>query len=134
MSQVETADSGAHLGTPRMTLRRFTSDDVDLLVDLDSDPEVMRFLTGRATERDEIRELWMPRILAAYRRNPGFGRWAAQLRESGEFLGWFGLRIDDAPTLPKSSSDTGCVGRPGVRAWRPRAAALWSATRSPSRR
>ncbi len=94
MTGAAPADSGAHLVTPRMALRRFTSDDVDLLVELDSDLEVMRFLTGRATERDEMRDVWMPRILAAYQRNPGFGRWAAQLRDTGEFVGWFGLRID----------------------------------------
>ena len=34
------------LETERMVLRRFTAADVDHLVDLDSDPEVMRFLTG----------------------------------------------------------------------------------------
>jgi len=32
--------------TERITLRRFTTDDVDLLVDLDSDPDVMFFITG----------------------------------------------------------------------------------------
>ena len=88
------ADPGAQLGTARMVLRRFTSNDVDLLVELDSDIEVMRFLTGRTTDREEVRDVWMPRILAAYRRHPGFGRWAAQSRDTGEFLGWFGLRID----------------------------------------
>lgn len=35
-----------YLETERMILRRFTMDDVDALVDLDSDPEVMRFLSG----------------------------------------------------------------------------------------
>jgi RimJ/RimL family protein N-acetyltransferase len=34
------------LETERMVLRRFTAADADHLFDLDSDPEVMRFLTG----------------------------------------------------------------------------------------
>jgi RimJ/RimL family protein N-acetyltransferase len=34
------------LETERLILRRFTGDDVDHLVELDSDPEVMRYLTG----------------------------------------------------------------------------------------
>ena len=43
------------LETERLTLRRFTIDDVDLLVELDSDPEVMFWITGgRTTSREEI--------------------------------------------------------------------------------
>ncbi len=34
------------LETERLVLRQFTEDDVDNLVELDSDPEVMRFITG----------------------------------------------------------------------------------------
>jgi len=34
------------LETGRLALRRFTEADVDNLVDLDGDPDVMRFLTG----------------------------------------------------------------------------------------
>jgi len=45
--------------------------DVDSLVELDGDPEVMRFLTkGKPTPREVL-----PRLLAEYDR--GFGRWAA---------------------------------------------------------
>jgi hypothetical protein len=36
------------LETERLVLRRFTPEDVDLLVELDGDPEVMRYLTGGA--------------------------------------------------------------------------------------
>jgi RimJ/RimL family protein N-acetyltransferase len=42
------------LETPRLALRRFTEDDVDNLFELNSDPEVMRYLNGgRATPREE---------------------------------------------------------------------------------
>jgi RimJ/RimL family protein N-acetyltransferase len=34
------------LQTPRLVLRQFTEDDVDNLFNLNSDPEVMRYLTG----------------------------------------------------------------------------------------
>jgi RimJ/RimL family protein N-acetyltransferase len=34
------------LETERLILRRFTADDADLLVELDSDPEVLRYVTG----------------------------------------------------------------------------------------
>ncbi len=36
----------AYLNTERLTLRRFTAADADLLIELDSDPAVMRYLTG----------------------------------------------------------------------------------------
>jgi RimJ/RimL family protein N-acetyltransferase len=49
------------LGTERLVLRRFTLDDGDNLVELDADPEVMRFITcGRATPRDEIENGVLP--------------------------------------------------------------------------
>jgi RimJ/RimL family protein N-acetyltransferase len=49
------------LETARVLLRRFTEDDVDNLFDVDSDPDVMRFLTGgKPTRRDVIRDETLP--------------------------------------------------------------------------
>jgi RimJ/RimL family protein N-acetyltransferase len=43
------------LETERLALRRFTETDVDNLVDLDSDPDVMRYISGgRPTPREQI--------------------------------------------------------------------------------
>ncbi|MEV4823751.1 GNAT family N-acetyltransferase [Micromonospora sp. NPDC049274] len=79
-------------GTERLRLRRLTVADVDALVELDSDPEVMRFLTGGvATPRATVRDEQVPRLLAQYERHPGLGRWAALDRAGGDFLGWFAL-------------------------------------------
>ncbi|MGW3785885.1 GNAT family N-acetyltransferase [Micromonospora chokoriensis] len=78
--------------TERLRFRRLTMDDVDALVELDSDPEVMRFLSGGVpTSLATVRDEQLPRLLAQYLRHPGLGRWAAHDRESGEFLGWFAL-------------------------------------------
>ena len=93
------------LETERLTLRRFTTDDVDLLVDLDSDPEVMFWITGgRTTSREEIETDYLPAFLAYYERYAGYGFWAAIERSTGEFLGWFHFRPapghpDDEPEL-----------------------------------
>ncbi|MBB5110199.1 RimJ/RimL family protein N-acetyltransferase [Micromonospora echinospora] len=89
-------DGGVLLETARLTLRRFTMDDVDRLVALDADPEVMRFLTGgvptpAATFRDDV----LPRLLAQYDRFSGLGRWATFDRFTGEFLGWHSLDPSD---------------------------------------
>ena len=82
-----------HLTTERLELRRFTADDVDLLVELDSDPRVMHFITGgRATPRDEIADDVLPHFLGWHERSEGYGFWAAVERDTGAFLGWFHLR------------------------------------------
>jgi RimJ/RimL family protein N-acetyltransferase len=81
------------LETPRLVLRGFTENDVDNLFDLNSDPEVMRYLTGgRPTPREEIREQIIPFHLAVYDRFDRLGTWAAESAATREFLGWFHFR------------------------------------------
>lgn len=81
------------LETDRITLRRFTQDDVDNLYGLDSDPEVMRFLSGgKPTPYEEVRDEIIPFLIECYQRYDGLGYWAAQARPDGDFLGWFQLR------------------------------------------
>jgi len=81
------------LETPRLRLREFAEDDVDNLFDLNSDPEVMRYLTGgRPTPREVIRDELIPFHLAVYGRLDRLGTWAAESTATGEFLGWFHFR------------------------------------------
>ncbi len=81
------------LRTPRTVLRRFTPADVAALVELDSDPEVMRWLTGgRPTPARVVQREVLPRILAGCERDDGPGRLVAEDPSTGDFLGWFGLR------------------------------------------
>jgi RimJ/RimL family protein N-acetyltransferase len=81
------------LETDRLVLRQFTLADVDNLVELDSDPEVMRFVTGgRPTPRDEIVTDYLPAFLSYYDRFAGYGFWAAIEKATGDFLGWFHFR------------------------------------------
>lgn len=88
------------LETERLVLRQFTVDDVENLFELDSDPEVMRYLSGGpATPRGDIANKNLPTFLRYYERTPGHGFWAAIERSSGEFAGWFHLR-------PQSSDPT----------------------------
>jgi len=83
-----------YLATDRLTLRPFTADDADLLIELDSDPEVMRYLSGgEATPPEVVREQILPSLLAAYERWDGdFGLFAAYEKDGGAFVGWFCLR------------------------------------------
>jgi RimJ/RimL family protein N-acetyltransferase len=81
------------LETPRLILRQFAEADVDNLFDLNSDPEVMRYLTGGSpTPRDEIRDQIIPFHLGVYNRLDRLGTWAAESTATGEFLGWFHFR------------------------------------------
>ncbi|GGQ30593.1 GNAT family N-acetyltransferase [Streptosporangium pseudovulgare] len=88
--------------TERLILRRITEDDADNLVELDSDPEVMRYLSGgEPTSREKIVNEVLPRILS-YAGDQGF--FAAIEKPTEEFLGWFHLRAkhgepEDEPEL-----------------------------------
>jgi RimJ/RimL family protein N-acetyltransferase len=88
------------LETERLTLRRFTKADVVNLVELDSDPEVMRYLNGGvATPRELVEREILPRFLGYYERYAGFGVWAAVEKAGGAFVGWFSFRPPDDSRL-----------------------------------
>jgi len=115
------ADVRVFLETERLVLRQFTEADVDNLVELDGDPDVMRFVTGgKPTPRDVIETEVLPAFLGYYERFAGYGFWAAIEESTGEFLGWFHFRpaAGSPPTRP--SSATGCARRLGARATPPR--------------
>ncbi|GLY65337.1 GNAT family N-acetyltransferase [Amycolatopsis taiwanensis] len=81
------------LETERLVLRPFTAADADHLLELDNDPDVMRFINGgRPTSRETIRTQTLPRLLHDY---PCFGTrgyWATEEKATGTFLGWFEYR------------------------------------------
>ncbi len=84
------------LETERLILRPFTRDDVDLLVELDSDPDVMWYINrGRPTSRKEIENIILPRFLEYYELFDGYGTWATIEKSTGQFIGWVSLRPKD---------------------------------------
>jgi RimJ/RimL family protein N-acetyltransferase len=90
-----------YLETDRLTLRRFSTADVELLAGLDSDPEVMRFLTGKPTPRAEIESVVLPEILEVYAGHPQLGTFKAETADG--FIGWFGMQ----PTREPATVDVG---------------------------
>ena len=88
----------AVLRTARLQLVPLADEHLEHEVELDADPEVMRYLTGRARTRSEVVAAHRQRLAAAAR-VPGLGFWAA-LAEDG-FVGWFILeppeRADQGP-------------------------------------
>jgi RimJ/RimL family protein N-acetyltransferase len=83
------------LKTPRLVIRQFTADDADNLFNLNSDPEVMRYL-GRPASREVLQDEIIPFHLGVYQRFDRLGTWAAESADTGEFLGWFHFRAEDS--------------------------------------
>lgn len=98
------AEPSVILTTDRLVLRRFTLDDADDLLALDSDRLVRRFVEdGEPVTRNSAIEM-IEHWLGYYERSDLFGFWAAIERTTGRFLGWFHLRPadghgDDEPEL-----------------------------------
>jgi RimJ/RimL family protein N-acetyltransferase len=91
--------------TPRLVLRRLSMDDLDDMVALDSDPEVMRYVTGGAgTSREDMRDDLLPHLMRYDERPGGYGFLAAE-DHAGTFLGWFHLR--PPPGSPPDEAELG---------------------------
>ncbi len=89
----------AVLTTRRLILREMSHADLDDMTALLGDPEVMRFYP-RPRTRTEAQE-WIGWNVRLYR-DHGFGLWAVQLRDTGEFAGDCGLtlqRVDGAAEI-----------------------------------
>jgi RimJ/RimL family protein N-acetyltransferase len=93
-----TPASQAVLRTPRLTLVPLAEEHLEHEVELDSDPEVMRYLgDGRARGRDEVERLHVARLAVAAL-VPGLGFWSGFVDE--RFVGWWILE-------PPSRDDQG---------------------------
>ncbi|NUO01494.1 MAG: GNAT family N-acetyltransferase [Saprospiraceae bacterium] len=78
------------LETERLVLREFEVADAPFYYELNADPEVLRY-TGDdpfPTLESAVKFLENYDHYAKY----GFGRWTVLLRETGELLGWCGLK------------------------------------------
>lgn len=82
--------------TQRMSLRPVTPADLDPLVELDSDPEVMRYISGgEPNPRSVYEAVLLPRMLAYTDEAYGFFCAFSRDHEAADterFLGWFHLR------------------------------------------
>jgi RimJ/RimL family protein N-acetyltransferase len=85
------------LHTRRLTLLPLADEHLEWEVELDSDPEVMRYLTGRPSTRDEV-EAQHARRLAATEKVDGLGYWVGLVDD--EFVGWWILQPAHGPDQP----------------------------------
>ena len=78
--------------TERLFLRELTPEDASFAFELNSDPEVVRFTGDGPFESQEEARAFLENY-SDYRMN-GFGRWGVELKETGELIGWCGLKRD----------------------------------------
>jgi RimJ/RimL family protein N-acetyltransferase len=76
------------LTTERLLMRPLRQSDTDAFAELCADEEVMRWLGGTMDRHTAWRHM---ATLTGHWHLHGFGRWALELRDSGEFAGHVGL-------------------------------------------
>jgi len=94
------------LHTARLALVPLADEHLPHEVELDSDPEVMRYLEPRARTADEV-AVFHDRRLALAADGPGLGFWAGFL--DGEFVGWWLLHpvADDVQQPVRDQAELG---------------------------
>lgn len=83
-----------HMETERLLLREITPDDAAFAYELNADPDVLRY-----TGDDPFASIEEARTFLTqydHYRKYGFGRWAVVLKETGELLGWCGLKYTES--------------------------------------
>lgn len=77
--------------TPRLILRQFTEEDAPLILKLNSDSEVVKYVHEPILESEEqAKNIIVSIILPQYENN--LGRWAIHKKVTNEFIGWCGLK------------------------------------------
>ena len=88
------------LETERLRLREYTAADFDALYEILSDAETMKYYP-KPYDAAGV-ERWIRWCVGSYAEN-GFGLWAIELKESGEFIGDCGISLQriDGEILPE---------------------------------
>jgi RimJ/RimL family protein N-acetyltransferase len=118
------------LYTPRLLLVPLADRHLELEIELDSDPEVLRYIAGRARTPQEVVDAH-PRKMALGRKVPGLGYWMAfgseggargsarpQTEDAGEFVGLLMLPPAHGPDQPDDPSVADLGYRLLRRCWR----------------
>lgn len=77
--------------TPRLILGQFTEEDASLILELNSDPEIVKYVREPVlTTKEQAKKIIVDIILPQYKNN--LGRWATYTKSDNEFIGWCGLK------------------------------------------
>lgn len=77
--------------TERLILRVFTEHDVQLIYELNKDPEVIKYTGDPVRDINHARQIFEQVILPQYVLY-NHGRWAVHTKPGMEFIGWCGLK------------------------------------------
>lgn len=88
---------GLPIVTERLLLREFRMVDAESLFEMESDPEVLTYLMKAPLK--ELQEIipYIEGVQKQYQEN-GIGRWVMIEKQSGEIIGWTGLKLETLET------------------------------------
>ena len=82
-----------YIETERLILRELRIGDLDGMFELDSDPEVHRYLGNKPIKNKNEAKKTIENVLNQYKER-GIGRWAVMEKHTGNFIGWSGIRLN----------------------------------------
>jgi ribosomal-protein-alanine N-acetyltransferase len=88
------------LETERLRLRLFTLDDLPVMYKLCTDPDVIKYADTPAQDMQEAQQRLEDGPLADYEKY-GYGRFAVELKSSGEVIGFCGIKYLPEIDLPE---------------------------------
>jgi len=89
------------LETARLRLRLFTLDDLQIMFELNSDPDIIKYAEAEpARNLQEARRRLEQGPLADYEQY-GYGRFAVELKETGKVIGFCGIKYLPEIDLPE---------------------------------
>jgi RimJ/RimL family protein N-acetyltransferase len=83
--------------TKRLVLREILPSDAAGLFELDSDPEVHRYL-GNKPVKDKAKIIEIIEFIRQQYADNGIGRWAVVDKVTGDFMGWSGIKLETNTT------------------------------------
>jgi ribosomal-protein-alanine N-acetyltransferase len=81
------------LESERMCMREFRLEDAELMMEMESDPEVHKFLGNQPVKHVDELKGYIQGVINQYQEN-GIGRFNTFLKETDEYLGWVGLKVE----------------------------------------
>jgi len=80
----------------RLSYALMSSDDANLMFELDQDVEVMRYINGgKMTTMQEVHEVFLPRMAKYTDAEKGWGLWKVHITATDTFIGWILVRPMD---------------------------------------
>jgi len=88
------------LETQRLRLRLFTHDDVQVMYEMSSDPDVIKYADTAVKDIQEAKQRLEQGPLADYQKY-GYGRFAVELKSTGKVIGFCGIKYLPEIDLPE---------------------------------